>query len=349
MTAFIVWSPFQKMTKNDSQLANYPSASLFSSTLNSSVANLYERWGMRHSKVFYSFEGATPLTSALLNVGYMFGDGENMPQDDSQAQDEQGMLYKLLDSTEEVNLYQCTYGLPFGYVAPTGYDMEESEISNPITMQNGLVKELGISDELFERADDKDVGNDIELTAQEAGYYYAVVTKSGTTKVNAKAPYGEKSFKDLKVDSILYLGYLGKNQKITLENGNEEDTTPDLSMGLYRLNQEVMAQIIDILSTQHLEKVTYDDRHIAGSLHLESAGRLILSVPYEAGWTVLINGEEVEPETFGECLMAFDLEEGDYDVSMSYVPQGKIAGTVISLLSVVVLGVVIALERKRRN
>lgn len=347
--SFVRVESFQKMTKNDSQLAGYPSASLFSSTLNSSVANLYEKLGMRHSKVFYSIEGATPLTSALLNVGYMLGDVESMEEDDSKAQDEQGMLFKLLDSTEGVNLYQCSYQLPFGYVAPTGFDLEESEISNPITLQNKLVKALGISGELFERADDKDVGDDIELTAKEAGYYYAVVTKSGTTKVDAFAPYGEKNFKDLKNGSVLYLGYLDKNHENILKNGNEEDSTPDLSMGIYRLNQDVMIQVIDTLSAQHLENVTYDDRHIAGSLHLESAGRLILSVPYEAGWKVLINGVEVQPQTFGECLMAFDLEAGDYELEMSYVPQGKVAGILISVASLAVLVGVIVLERKRKQ
>ena len=340
---------FQKMTKNDSQLSNYPSASLFSSTLNSSVANLYERFGMLHSKVFYSFEGATPFTSALLNVGYMFGDAESLEQDDSKAQDEQGMLFKLLDSTEEVNLYQCTYALPFGYVAPIGFEIEESEISNALTMQNKLAKELGVDGGLFERADTEAAGNDIELITEEAGYYYAVVTKSGTTKVKAEASYGEKNFKDLKDNSILYLGYLGANQKLTLTNGNEEDTTPDLSTGIYRLNQDVMAQVIDVLGAQHMENVTYDDRHIAGSLHLENAGRLILSVPYEAGWTVLMNGEAVEPQTFGDCFMAFDLEAGDYEIEMSYVPQGKVAGIVISLLSLMVLAGVIVADRKRKR
>ncbi|MBQ8821814.1 MAG: YfhO family protein [Lachnospiraceae bacterium] len=336
---------FQRMTKNDSQLAGYPSASLFSSTLNSSVANLYEKLGMRHSKVYYCFDGATPFTSALLNVGYMLGDRKSMQQDDFLAEQEQGMLYQLIDATEDVNLYQCTYTLPFGYVAPVGYELVESELSNPLTLQNQMVKELGIRQELFVRVDDTNEGDTIAVTAREDGYYYSVITRSGTSKVDVQTEYGEKSYKDLKVDGIVYLGYLEADQRLELTNGNEEDTTPEMYMGIYRLNQEVMAQVVDALSAQHLEDVTYDDRHIAGTLHLESAGRLILSVPYEAGWTVLINGEEVEPQTFGECFMAFDLEAGEYELEMSYVPQGKVAGIVISLVSLVALVGIIAVSR----
>lgn len=340
---------FKKMTKNDSQLANFPSASLFSSTLNSSVTNLYESLGMRYSKVFYCFEGATPFTSALLNVGYMFGDEENMALDDVNAESEQGMLFQKLASSDEINLYKCVYSLPFGYVAPTGFDIEETEMSNSLTVQNKMVKALGINGELFERADDRDVGYDVELRADMDGYYYAVVTKSGTSKVEVKGPHGEREYTDLKDNSILYLGYLEENQTVTLTNSNESDTTPDLSMNIYRLNQEVLAQSIEILGMQHMENVTYDDSHISGTLHLESDGRLILSVPYEKGWTVRINGQEKAPQTFGECLMAFDLEAGDYEIELSYVPQGKVAGIVISLASILVLVGLIVWEKRKKQ
>lgn len=65
---------FSRRTKNDGTLAGYPTASVFSSTMNSYVMDMYRELGMRHSKVFYSFDGATALTSALLNVKYMFAD-----------------------------------------------------------------------------------------------------------------------------------------------------------------------------------------------------------------------------------------------------------------------------------
>ena len=38
--------------------AGYPTASVFSCTMNSYVMDMYRELGMRHSKVFYSFDGA---------------------------------------------------------------------------------------------------------------------------------------------------------------------------------------------------------------------------------------------------------------------------------------------------
>ena len=51
----------------------------------------------------------------------------------------------------------------------------------------------------------------------------------------------------------------------------------------YVLNEEVLAQAVELLSREHLENVQMDSTHISGTLSLEEAGRLILSVPYEKG------------------------------------------------------------------
>ena len=81
---------------------------------------------------------------------------------------------------------------------------------------------------------------------------------------------------------------------------------------------------------------------------MEEPGRLILSVPYEDGWTVLMNGEEVEGELFGGCLMAFDLEPGTYEIEMKYRPAGAAAGIIVTVVSIAVFAGVMVLLRRRR-
>ena len=43
----------------------------------------------------------------------------------------------------------------------------------------------------------------------------------------------------------------------------------------------------------------------------------------DRGWTVQIDGENAEPEQFGNALMAFDLEAGEHTIQMHYVPEGR--------------------------
>ncbi len=42
----------------------------FLSTSNAAVQDWYDRMGMSESKVFYCFDGQTPLSAALLNVRF---------------------------------------------------------------------------------------------------------------------------------------------------------------------------------------------------------------------------------------------------------------------------------------
>lgn len=331
---------FTRKTKNDGTLTGYPTASVFSSTLNSQVMDLYKRLGMRHSKVYYAFDGATALISAMLNVNYMFGASEKY---------ENG-LYTLIGQSGEVYLYQCNAVLPFGYVAPVGFDLDQDDTKQGVRLQNQMVRDLGIEEALFEKAVSQEIGDNVEFAPEEGGYYYAVITASGTGKVDCiGGSTEEERYQDLKKNAILYLGYLEQGQTITLTNGDEEDTTPKVEADVYRMNTAVLGEALDRLSAQHMEDVVWGSDYIFGRITMESAGRLICSVPYEAGWQVLINGEETEGAAFGGCLMAFDLEPGEYELEMKYVPEGAEAGVAVSAVSILIFGVLLTVRKKREK
>ncbi len=330
---------FTRKTKNDGTLTGYPTASVFSSTLNSQVMDLYKRLGMRHSKVYYGFDGATALTSAMLNVHYMFGE----------SADYENGLYTLLAQSGDIYLYQCNAVLPFGYVAPTGFDLPEGYENQGLKLQNRMVKELGIEGILFQQVESESRGDNVEFTAQKGGYYYGILTASGTGKVDCiGGSTGEEKFQDLKKGSILYLGYLEKDQTITLTNGDQEDESPKIQADVFYMDEAVLTQVLALLAKQHMEHVVWDNDTLTGSIAMEKAGRLILSVPYEAGWRVLVNGEEAEGELFGGCLMAFDLAPGEYQFEMQYVPEGLGAGIGVTIISLLMFVGLMVLRRPRK-
>ena len=330
---------FTRKTKNDGTLTGYPTASVFSSTLNSYVMDMYQRLGMRHSKVYYGFDGATALVSAMLNVNYMFGESEKY----------ENSLYTLLGQSGDVFLYQCNALLPFGYVAPLGFDLPEGFEGNGLLLQNQMAEDLGAEGMLFRPVRAEAARDDVVFTAQKGGYYYAVLTASGTNKVDCiGGSTDEEKFKDLKKGSVLYLGYLEKGQTITLTNGNEEDETPRVDADVYAMDREVLGQVLELLSAQHMEHVVWESDFLSGDITMAQAGRLILSVPYEAGWKVLVNGEEVEGALFGGCLMAFDLEPGEYRFEMKYVPEGSYAGAAVSAVSIVAFAMIQTIRRRRK-
>ncbi len=342
---FLRMEKFMRTTKNDGALAGYPTASVFSSTMNSQVADFYEKLGMRHSKVYYCFDGATAFTSALLNVKYMLGDTEDARQNEGNVKADR--LYTAVTEIGGITLYECNYTLPFGYVVPVDYELPEIKTREPLKLQNEIVESLGVKSNLFTKLEIGRKDDKLVLEANVNAYYYAVVSADGTSKIDATGDYGTKQFKDLKNGCVLYVGYLKKGQTVEFANGDEEDETPGISLTVYRMNLDVLQEVLDRLSAQHMEYVSYDDTHIEGYITMREAGQVVLSVPYEAGWTVGVNGEKADTGLFGDCFMTVTLEPGEYKITMDYDPKGRSEGILLSLVSVVLFGALIVLERKK--
>ena len=331
---------FTRKTKNDGTLVGYPTASVFSSTMNSYVKDLYERLGMRYSKVYYGYDGATAFTAALLNVHYVFGESDAY----------ENTLYTIWGESGEVCLYRAENTLPFGYVAPTGYDLPEGYDASGLRLQNQMVHDLGIEEQLFVRCKEDSSGDNVFFAPDRDGIYYGIVAAGGTAKVKCVGGSAEEQqYKDLKKGGIIYLGSVNAGQAITLMNDDEDDKSPNIDVDIYRLDEQVLKQALAKLSVSGLENVSYDSDSIAGQIILKEPGRMILSVPYEKGWKVTINGEEAEPQLFGGTLMAFDLEAGEYELEMEYVPYGSSAGIVVSVVSVLCFGGLMLGRRKRQR
>lgn len=331
---------FTRKTKNDGTLAGFPTASVFSSTLNSHVMDMYKRLGMRHSKVYYGYDGATALTAAMLNVNYMFGESDKY----------ENALYTLLERSGDVFLYESKATLPFGYVAPVGYDLPEGYGDNALRLQNTMVNDLGFEGTLFTPVHSDNSGDDVVVTAGREGIYYAILTGAGTKKTAVLGGrLEEEKYNDLKKGCIMYLGYLDKGETVTITNNDKEDDSPNVVADVYMMDKELLDEVLNKLSKQYLTQVEYDSTHVSGKLSLQEAGRLILSIPYEDGWNVLLNGEKTEPALFGGVLMAFDLEPGEYVLIMSYVPKGKYAGIGVSAVSIVIFAGLLFFGKKRNG
>lgn len=331
---FFRMEKFSRKTKNDGTLAGYPTASVFSSTLNSYVMDMYKTLGMLYSKVYYGYDGATFLTSALLNVRFMYGKDAR----------EEGPLYEHLGDSGKISLYEAQVTLPFGYVAPEGFDLPSG--SNGLRLQNQLVKNLGVKGTLFTKVDSEQDEDDVRFTAGEDAYYYGILTASGTREVDFTAAGVTRSYNDLKNSRIMHLGYLKEGTSGKLTNGDDEDESQKIKADIYKMDEAVLREAIDILSKESMTNMTYDSTHINGEITLAEGGRLILSVPYEKGWTVMVDGEEVEPALFGGTLMAIDLMEGYHTIKMHYVPYGRNLGIVVSLVSIAAF-VIIAVWGRR--
>ncbi len=388
-----------RVTKNDGTLLSYPTASLFSSTANGNVQAFYDKMGMSHSKVFYCFDGATPLSSSLLSVRYLF----------SKSPDEDPDLYTLVDQEGDVYLYECRYRLPVGFLvdvekeafaagasngsqnawddsqdiwddsqdAPGSGDplsaseggesvMEafdaflgnvqdtrtdvleqalEYEGGSPLETQNQMVRALGIKAPLFLDVSTQADGSFTDVPVEETGHYYAYVgnTKVDTLKMESEA--GSKTFTKLKYHYICDLGPHEAGDVISLSSEDSDS----LDVSVYRLDTGVMDQVIGLLGRETLQVTAFTSTSLEGTIRTEQGGELILSIPYEPGWTVWVDGKETEAGLFDDTFISVFLEPGEHAVSMRYRPAGLSLGIGVSLLCLAVFAAILLLERRRKS
>ena len=394
-TDFYRFEKTSRVTKNDGTLVGYPTASLFSSTSNGHVQDFYDKIGMSDSKVFYCFDGATPLSSSLLGVRYVF----------SRSANEDPLLYTLIDQEGDIYLYECRYSLPLGFMISSGSGFSasaqppeasgsadasasaftdenvssqtagteesaseaspldellgniddtrtdaleralDSEGATPLDTQNRMVQALGLEQNLFTSVGAlQEEDGATTITADVSGHYYAYVGDTGVNTLKMESEAGSKSFSQVKYHYICDLGWHDAGDVISLTS---EDSS-SLNVSAYRLNFDVMDEVISILGEQTMTVDSYSSTHINGHIDVSRAGELILSVAYEPGWTILVDGEEVQPGLFDDTFISLSLTEGEHTIEMRYRPAGLTIGIIVSLICLAIFAAIVLLERRRR-
>ena len=94
----------------------------------------------------------------------------------------------------------------------------------------------------------------------------------------------------------------------------------------------------------------FGDTYIRGSVKADEDGVLVLSVPYEKGWTLKVDGEEREiGELVGDCLISTALSAGEHEIEITFRPPGLIAGALCTLAACGVLVLTCRFRKKRRE
>lgn len=101
-------------------------------------------------------------------------------------------------------------------------------------------------------------------------------------------------------------------------------------------------------SMSDTEMLEFTDTYVKTKVNSKTDGALYITTPYNEGWTVLIDGEEVSLYKHHSHILMTEITQGEHIVEMKYFPQGFTAGAVITGVSVLIL-IVWAVISKKRN
>lgn len=315
-----------RKTKNDDSLYGYASATIFSSLMNLDVSHLFQSLFMEGGKNFYCYNGATPLSSSLFSVKYMLSDNAL----------EESPYRTLVGGSGKSFLYRNNFSLPLGFV------MDEQAIADwnvstadRMASLNSFASALGAEGQMLYPATyvtDANAG-DTTIDIAEDGYYYADYESctSDTLTVNRSDGW-TKQYSKTSHRYLIELGECKAGDEIHILNSNMES----IEFEVYQLNEKVVQQAFDALNAQTMQLTDMTtDRKIEGKIQVQNAGRLVLSVPADEGWTLYVDGKETEIEPLADALVGVHLEKGMHTIKLCYTTPGVKAGAGFSLGAVV--------------
>lgn len=327
----------ERKTKNDAGLYGYRSATQFSSLMNLEVSHFYQNVGMEGGKNFYCANGATPLLSAMLSIRYVLADNAM----------EDGPMRRLKASEENTWVYENALVLPFGFMM--NEDVIEAwdyENTGDIEAQNELAMLLGAREEMLTPVASVSAVGETSFVAEESGYYYATYEKTSVDQLTAEVSDGRnRSYAKVSHGYTLELGYCRAGTAVKIKNTENETVV----MTVHRLNESALKTAYDVLNTQTMQMSEFSDDRVCGTIDVREAGRLIFSIAMEDGWTLLVDGREVKPESFAGAFLSVHLEPGTHTIELSYETPGFYLGAGISMSCIVLAILSIFIQKKRRK
>ncbi len=337
--------------ENDLVAAGGKGISAFVTFFNKEFNKMLSKFGMTSADKIIRYEGSTVVTDALLGIKYVCS---------------QWGYYSVYEHFKEIagrTIFKNNYAFDLG----TMVNRELAEINidiydNPIMLQNEIMKKMyGRTENVFQGVSPKEIkltNLSREIIEDEKIVY---------TKIN---PWEEASI-ELKIDKCegylvyayfskdcgdvsLWLNgmwlsnFLGQTGKVlNLENntyGSEEITIKILVNGekcemdskiFYLLDLNLISEFFEASDFATIEKFSTTDIELIAKLQKKQL--LLLSIPYDKGWHIDVEGKKVETKPVLGGLIGIELEEGVHEIRLRYIPEGLILGGIISICFGVIL------------
>ena len=149
---------------------------------------------------------------------------------------------------------------------------------------------------------------------------------------------------------VLYLGYYENGETVTLKMKLKASVLYVKSNVecFYYLDQEVFEGAINQLSqTQLVIDDEYSDDHITGTILTSSDDQTIFtSIPYDEGWKIRVDGQEINYYKTLDSVIAFDIENaGNHDIEFIYRSDMFVYGMAITVFFTLLFAMLVIFEK----
>lgn len=355
---------------NDNFALNLRGLSNSTSTLNSDQIEFLAQMGYSSKSHWSKYLGGTPVSDSLLGVKYLLSEAS------TELNDLWGEPVYSNEENETV-VYKNEYVLPLGYMVGdkiAEYDMEKQV--SPMDRMNDLLTRMTNSDEkltVFKSYKNiKPTLDNVELSYVTGHKKYAKINTSYAGKLtftftpvtdgeifvyfpseykrDAKLKVNGSDISEYFTNETCRIVSLGKHSA-----GEEVIVTLNLSKDdlyiangvdfFWYIDEELFKDVFSSLGENGFEISEFTDSSFDGKVTAtEDKSLFLLTIPYDEGWKILVDGEEAESFEVLGSLTAIELTEGEHTIEMKYFPWAVKWGIIISVSALALFLIVIIAE-----
>lgn len=260
-------------------------------------------------------------------------------------------------------VYYNPHALSLGYPCANGTNSESTlQGDDPFERQNALFAELtGIDRPLYtqlqgveQARSDASITWAVKLPAHTIGYTYAQTgVESDWSQSVGLIAGGEMISSEAtrfshNVRAFGESGDESTQHEISMVQGSPETQLPPKSQCLfYALNIDVFEEGIERLQSRQFTPDVFEDGHVEGVYNAEKQTDLVLSIPYDKGWSAIIDGKEVAlSPAFGGGMSQIQVPEGSHRIEMRFQSPGFTVGCAASIAALAACLVVARVQKR---
>lgn len=177
---------------------------------------------------------------------------------------------------------------------------------------------------------------DITITDDGNLYFYLTAPYQQGCDVYVDGNFRQDYFTDYRWD-ITGIGSYKKGDTATLRLVLKDNELRLYDSYIYEENPDDIASWYAKASQSRVSLYKQSSSKLSGNVDALKDGMMVLSIPYEKGWRILIDGKDAAIKRYKDALMAVDIKKGEHTIEMEYVPDGFYLGLIVSLISLAVL------------
>lgn len=275
--------------------------------------------------------------------------------------------FELIDKVENYYLYENKNTIPFGYFV----DKNILEAENPFEMQNKTLSSMNKNDtsekymKSLEEAEDLLIYTKKEEKKDGEILWEYKVTAKKDINLYLYSDWELQLYKEGKPQFIKYadlwsieagikgIKHLSEGETYKFEIGVKEETyNPEHIIYIYATDNKKIEQQIQKLnkdenkfSLEKIEKNTLD-----GKALVTNETYLVLPISYDDGWRATVNGEQVKVHGMSNAFCGLQLNPGEYDIHLYFIPRGLKLGVLLTGVSTIIfIGIWILEKGKVKN